>query len=124
MIKVIKHSNGTEERIWVEDIPTEPVEPIVTPIRYITTNAMLRRFTLNEEVAIEDGTDTMAKVIRNRLLSAPFIDLEFEDLKYGIAYVTNYLSNIGKLYGGDAVKRSEELLKAGESYEEYKRGVY
>ena len=38
------------------------------PIRAITTGAMQSRFTIMEEVAIVDGTDTFSKVLLARLL--------------------------------------------------------
>lgn len=90
-----------------------------TSIRVITTSSLVRRFTIDEETAILDGSDTKAKVIRKRLISAPYADLDFEDLTYGIAYVVNYLDSINSLYKVDASTRIDELLSDGTEFEKY-----
>ena len=88
-------------------------------IRIITTGAMQTRFTLDEEVAIVEGVDTRAKVMRDRLLGAKCADLDLDELQYGIAYLVNYLHLAGVLNAIDEVTRTEELLRDGDITEQY-----
>ncbi|SFD17081.1 hypothetical protein [Pseudoalteromonas denitrificans] len=94
------------------------IQPKQTGIRIITIGSMKRRFTTEEEVLIVDSTDTMAKVIRERLSSSRYADLDFLELTRGVSYLVNFLVNTG------AVKyefkdRLEELLQDGTSKERY-----
>tara|TARA_R110002033_G_scaffold171199_1_gene218072 strand:+ start:36346 stop:36708 length:363 start_codon:yes stop_codon:yes gene_type:complete len=88
-------------------------------IRLITIGAMQSRFTLDEEVAIVDGTDSRAKVFRDRLLNAKCADLDLDELRYGIAYLVNFLSAAGVLNAVDEVTRTNELLQDGTESERY-----
>lgn len=88
-------------------------------IRLITPGAMQSRFTLDEEVAIVDGTDSRAKVFRDRLLNAKCTDLDFDELKYGVAYLVNFLSVAGVLNAVDEVTRTNQLLSDGTENEKY-----
>jgi hypothetical protein len=88
-------------------------------IRLITPGAMQSRFTLDEEVAIVDGTDSRAKVFRDRLLNAKCADLDFDELKYGVAYLVNFLSVAGVLNAVDEVTRTNQLLSDGTENEKY-----
>jgi hypothetical protein len=92
-------------------------------IRIITTGAMQSRFTLDEEVAIVDGTDSRAKVLRDRLLNAKCADLDLDELRYGIAYLVNFLSASGVINAPDEVTRTNELLQDGTESERYNGNV-
>jgi hypothetical protein len=92
-------------------------------IRTITTGAMQSRFTLDEEVAIVDGTDSRAKVLRDRLLNAKCVDLDLDELRYGIAYLVNFLSASGVINAPDEVTRTNELLQDGTESERYNGNV-
>jgi hypothetical protein len=92
-------------------------------VRIITDGAMQSRFTLDEEVAIVDGTDSRAKVLRDRLLNAKCADLDLDELKYGIAYLVNFLKAVGVLNAADEVTRTEELLQDGTESERYNGNV-
>ncbi|NQY65474.1 MAG: hypothetical protein HRT38_17515 [Alteromonadaceae bacterium] len=87
------------------------------PITKITTGAMQRRFTIPEEVAILESSDTTVKVIRDRLLNASHADLKFEDTYFGIAYICNVLFIQGVIE--DWTARTNELLKDGVPNEKY-----
>jgi hypothetical protein len=93
------------------------------PIRLITTGAMQSRFTLDEEVAIVDGADSRAKIFRDRLLNAKCADLDYDELKYGIAYLVNFLKAAGVLNAEDEVSRTNELLQDGTDSERYNGNV-
>lgn len=96
------------------------VEVAPLPIRNITTDSMLRRFDIREEVAILEGVDTVAKVIRDRLLSSPYADLDFKELQESVGYVVNALHATGNLVGNDPTLRLGELLRDGNEFEKYK----
>lgn len=93
------------------------------PIRVITTGAMQSRFAVDEEVAIVEGVDARAKVLRDRLLNAKCINLDSDELKYEIAYLVNFLSHVGALNSANEVKRTDELLNDGQLSEAYGRGI-
>ncbi|MGI2146243.1 hypothetical protein [Shewanella frigidimarina] len=93
------------------------------PIRKITTGAMQSRFTLDEEVTIVDGSDSRAKVLRDRLLNAKCADLDLDELRYGIAYLVNFLSATGVINAPDEVTRTNELLQDGTESERYNGNV-
>lgn len=89
-------------------------QPVIVPIRIITVGSMQTRFTVDEEVAISEGVDARAKVFRDRLLNAKYVDLDAEELKYGIAYLVNFLGSVGVLNAVNETLRADELLKDGE----------
>lgn len=89
-------------------------------IRIITTSSMLRRFSITEEVAIIEGSNTTAKVIRERMIAAPYADLDFKELQESVAYVVNYLNIEGKMYGETTEEeRVLAILSDGTKLEEY-----
>lgn len=90
---------------------------VFEPITKITTGAMQRRFTIPEEVAILEGTDTTAKVIRERLMNASYADLTFEDTYFGVGYICNVLFSLGVI--DDWTGRTNELLRDGVPDEKY-----
>lgn len=91
------------------------------PIRIITTGAMQTRFSVSEEVAINSGTDEVAKVLLSRLLNAKNINLDLEELTSGIAYIVNHLDDIGAIYLNESPSvRIDQLLVDGTFDEEYK----
>ncbi|NRA49470.1 MAG: hypothetical protein HRU12_10095 [Phaeodactylibacter sp.] len=98
---------------------TIQIKQEVLPIRTITTSSMIRRFTVDEETAILDGTDTRAKVIRERMITASYADLDFEELVYGVAYIVNFLNSADALYNADAATRTDMLLADGTRFEKY-----
>ena len=55
---------------------------------------MQRRFTLNEEIAIDIGSDNASKAIKSRLLNASYCDLDFQEAIDGISYIVSVLATI------------------------------
>lgn len=89
-------------------------------IRIITTGSMLRRFSIEEEVAITTGADETAKVIRQRLVTSPYADLDFKDLQEGVYYIVNYLDTINSIKDNVTVEeRLAVLLADGTKFEKY-----
>lgn len=101
--------------------PEASVEPVIPPIRVITTGSMQRRFTILEEEAIENGLDSKAKVIKSRLMNADYCDLDFTDTQEGVGYICNYLASVDALYNTtNPSVRLDSLLIDGTNLEEYK----
>lgn len=89
-------------------------------VRIITTGAMQSRFAISEEVAINEGTDAICKVLLSRLLNAKNIDLDLEEFVSGLAYVVTWLDSIGMVLGGVTVQeRLLTLAKDGTADEAY-----
>jgi hypothetical protein len=110
-MQTIIETNGVKVIIPAGAVYGQQSEPAA--IRIITTGAMQSRFTLDEEVAIVDGADSRAKIFRDRLLNAKCADLDYGELKYGIAYLVNFLKTAGVLNAVDEVTRTNELLQDG-----------
>jgi hypothetical protein len=102
--------NGVKKQ-YVE--PKEPEPP--APIRTISTGAMQRRFTIEEEVFI--ASDAAATVIKSRLLNASYCDLDFQDTVDGVNYICGILAAGAVI--PDAAIRSGELLIDGTEQERY-----
>jgi hypothetical protein len=115
--------NGVVIKVPLDAVLEDEHEQITPAIRIITTGAMQSRFTLDEEVAIVDGTDSRAKVLRDRLLNAKCADLDLEELRYGIAYLVNFLSEAGVLNAPDEVTSTNKLLQDGTESERYNSNV-
>ena len=79
---------------------------IVERIRKISVGSFRRRLTLAEKVAINLSEDPIVHVLKEDLFSSSFVDLDFVQLREGLAY----LESLGIL----AVGRVDELLKDGE----------
>ena len=84
-------------------------------IRKISTGAMQRRFTIEEEVFIT--SDPAATVIKSRLLNASYCDLDFQDTIDGITYICGVLKAGGIIV--DDIVRVAELLIDGTEAEQY-----
>lgn len=93
--------------------PKEPEPP--APIRNISTGAMQRRFTIEEEVFIT--SDAAATVIKSRLLNASFCNLDFQDTIDGVTYICGVLKAGGIITS--EVARQAELLQDGREDERY-----
>ncbi len=78
-------------------------------IRIISTGAMQRRFTIEEEVFI--ASDAAATAIKSRLMNASYADLDFQDTINGVAYICGILKVGGVI--PDEVVRTSELLRDG-----------
>lgn len=88
-----------------------PVEP-APAIRNISTGAMQRRFTIEEEVFIT--SDAAATVIKSRLLNASFCNLDFQDTIDGVTYICGVLAAGGATKdGATAEERAAKLLEDG-----------
>ena len=99
--------------------PIEFVEPVVE-ITTITKGAMQSRFSVSEEVAIIDGTDTYAKVLRERLFNSAYVDLGDIELLQGVGYLVNYLNTINAVYQNvTPIERTNKLLELGSEKEKY-----
>mgnify|MGYP003643668921 CR=1 FL=1 len=94
--------------------------PIPRKSRNITTGAMQSRFSIIEEVAIVDGTDTFYKVLLSRLLNARYVGLDQLETQEGVAYIVQYLDSIGALaLGTTPSDRADKLLEGGTEIEAY-----
>ena len=102
--------NGVKKQ-YVEPKEIEPP----APIRTISTGAMQRRFTIEEEVFI--ASDAAATVIKSRLLNASYCDLDFQDTIDGVAYICGILQAGAIIV--DATARIAELLVDGTEQERY-----
>ena len=89
------------------------------PRRVITKGSMQKRFSIDEEVLILDGTDTKALVIRERLLNSQYADLDFKETIDGVNYLVEFLIANG-VTSYTKAQRVYELLGDGEPHEEYK----
>tara|TARA_R100000951_G_C2649906_1_gene184011 strand:+ start:2013 stop:2402 length:390 start_codon:yes stop_codon:yes gene_type:complete len=104
----IMPSGGTQQQAYVEAEPP-------APIRTISTGAMQRRFTIDEEVFI--ASDAAATVIKSRLLNASYCDLDFQDTIDGVNYICGVLEAGAVIV--DTAARSAELLVDGTEQERY-----
>jgi hypothetical protein len=97
--------------------------PVVTAssgIRNITTGAMQSRFTIMEEVAITDGSDSFSKTLLARLLNARYAGLDSQETQEGVAYIVQYLDVLGALaLGVTPSDRLDKLLEDGTPIEEF-----
>lgn len=98
---------------WQQQQYTTPEPP--APIRTISTGAMQRRFTIDEEVFI--ASDAAATVIKSRLLNASYCDLDFQDTIDGVTYICGILQTGAVI--ADAAVRTAELLVDGTENERY-----
>lgn len=90
-------------------IKREPRVEAPQPIRVITVGAFRRRMSLAEKVAIEASTDPVVRVLEKDLFNSSFVDLDFDQLQEGLAY----LASVGILGEG----RVAELLVDGAELE-------
>jgi len=94
-------------------------------VKIITTSALQRRLTLNEEVAIRTQGDETLTVIRERLFNATYVDLELQEVKDGVAGIVAFLATIddpenpGTMLVTDVEERTSTLLAFGTSNERY-----
>jgi len=89
-------------------------------ISVITVGSMQSRFSIEEEEAILEGTDTKAKVFHGRLMNSKCVDLNNVELQYGVSYIVNYLDTLGVLYNGmSPSERINLLFKDGTPEEKY-----
>tara|TARA_R100000951_G_C2621737_1_gene174707 strand:- start:605 stop:997 length:393 start_codon:yes stop_codon:yes gene_type:complete len=98
---------------WQQQTYSTP-EPL-PEIRKISTGAMQRRFTIDEEVFI--ASDAAATVIKSRLLNASYCDLDFQDTIDGVTYICGILAAGAVII--DAAVRVDELLIDGAEGERY-----
>jgi len=85
--------NTSTHKIEIDDSASIGVTGEIA-IRKITTGAMQRRFTLNEEIAIDVGADDMCRTIKSRLLNAAYCDLGFQETIDGVSYIVSILATI------------------------------
>jgi len=98
---------------WQQQTYKTPQPP--EAIRTISTGAMQRRFTIEEEVFIT--SDAAAAVIKSRLLNASYCDLDFQDTIEGVTYICGILAAGAVI--PDATIRANELLVDGTEAERY-----
>lgn len=114
---------------YTVDIDTNDIVPTsgyTNPaVTIITVAAMRARLTVSEREAIRNTTDIFVRDIWDDLLSRSYIDLNDTLTVQGIAYITNYLTNIPDVFDGnvmtvtDLAVRSAELLVNGTQSEKY-----
>lgn len=96
--------------------------PVVT---IITTSALQRRLTINEEVAVRTQGGEQMAVIRERLFNATYVDLTLQEVKDAIGMIVQFLSTVedpdapGNMLVTDIESRGNQLLAFGTSLERY-----
>jgi len=108
----------------------DPENVLEDPIWRITSGAMQRRFTIEEEAAILDHGPTVLRVVRERLINSVSADVIMPELIEGIHATVDWLSTqdrdvvegeegYGTKIVTDPATRKEELLKWGDEGEAY-----
>lgn len=113
-------------KILVDTNDIVPTSGYTNPaVAIITVAAMRARLTVSEREAIRNTTDIFVRDIWDDLLSRSYVDLNDTLTVQGIAYITNYLTNIPDVFDGnvmtvtDLAVRSAELLVNGTQSEKY-----
>lgn len=116
----------SHHKITVDTNDIVPTSGYTNPaVTIITVAAMRARLTVSEREAIRNTTDIFVRDIWDDLLSRSYIDLNDTLTVQGIAYITNYLTNIPDVFDGnvmtvtDLAVRSAELLGNGTQSEKY-----
>lgn len=113
---------------FVVDPEDETRGIIPEPFTIISVGSMNKRFTMKEDVALEDSELTVIKVLMRRLFASEYADLEDAELQAGLTAILDYLSNIedpedtSVKIVTDVETRLAELLQWG-TYDESFKGT-